>query len=55
MIHNPAQEYKPVNKRDVRGGYLLTIEALWLIGTQNITYKIQVNGKGFTYYVEHIL
>ena len=34
---------------------LLTIGALWLIGTQNITYKIQVNGEGFAYYSEHIL
>ena len=34
---------------------LLTIGALWLMGTQNITYKIQVNGEGFAYYTEHIV
>ena len=34
---------------------LLTIGALWLMGIQNITYKIQVNGEGFAYYTEHIV
>ena len=34
---------------------LLTIGALWLMGTQNITYKIQVNGEGLAYYTEHIV
>ena len=34
---------------------LLTIGAMWLMGTQNITYKIQVNGEGFAYYTEHIV
>ena len=34
---------------------LLTIGPLWLIGTQNITYEIQVNGKGFTNYTVHCI
>ena len=34
---------------------LFTIGALWLMDTQNITYKIQLNGKGFAYYTEHIV
>ena len=34
---------------------LLTIGAMWLMGTQNITYKIPVNGEGFAYYTEHIV
>ena len=37
------------------GHCLLTIGALWLMGTQNITYKIQVKGEGFAYYTEHIV
>ena len=34
---------------------LLTIGALWLMDTQNIAYKIQLNGEGFAYYTEHIV